>query len=109
MSELQASLADPRMADAIAEIQQTVLARYPGTTFKITSGEDPGTVWMWATVDVDDSDEVYEFVEERLLDLLLKERVPVHFIPIWTQERNDAYLRERSGRGRALASTGTAP
>ncbi len=109
MSDLRASLADPRMADAIVELQQTVLARYPGTIFEVTSGEDPGTVWMWATVDVDDSDEVYDFVAERLLDLQIDEGLPLHFMPVWTQERNDAYLRERAARGRALAPTGTEP
>lgn len=87
-------VADPRMAAAIDEIQRTVDERYPGTTYSVEPGEDPGTVWMWAEVDVDDSDEVYDLVAERLLDLKIEHGIPLLFIPIWTRARNDAYWRD---------------
>lgn len=95
MTGFEEIIADPRMAGAIEEIQQAVLARHPTTIFRVEPGEDPGSVWMWATVDVDDTDEVFDLVSDRLLDLQLERGIPLVFMPVWTPERIAANLRER--------------
>lgn len=54
------TVTDPTLLAAINEMQRTIEGSYPGTTFSLEPGEDPGTVWMWATVDVDDTGEVFD-------------------------------------------------
>jgi hypothetical protein len=109
MSDFRETMAEPRIAATIDEIRAAVLERYPGTTFRFTAGEGPDTVWMWATVDIDDPDEVGDLVAEKVINLVIDDRNPLLFIPVWPRERNEAYLRERAASDRPLAPTGTAP
>ncbi len=109
MSDREFRIHDPRMLAAIAEIKELVLAHYPGTTFSVGPGEDPGTVWVWARVDVDDTDEVGELVDDRFLDRMIEERIPLLFIPIRTRERIAASRRDHPSKHGELAPTGTQP
>jgi len=109
MSDFDDALADPRIAARIEAIRKTVLEHYPGTTFTLSPGEGPGTVWLWAAVDVDDTDEVWELVADQTVDFVVDGRSPLLFIPVWTTKRSEAYWHQREAERRALAPTGTAP
>lgn len=82
-----------RMDAAIAEMKASILARYPAATFDIDLGEDPDGTWLTVTVDVDDTDEVFDVVVERLLEMQVEEGIPLYVIPVRPIERIIAELR----------------
>jgi hypothetical protein len=85
---------DRRVQDAVRELQQMLLQRYPDATFEITPGpDDPESIHLIATVDVEDSDTVLDVVIDRLLELQVEERLPVHVIPVRPSERVDGGSR----------------
>jgi hypothetical protein len=76
-----------RLDAAIAEIQEMILARYPNAAFELELGEDPDGTWMTVTVDVEDTDEVFDVIVGRLLDMQVEERIPLYVIPVRPIER----------------------
>lgn len=84
---------DSRMQAAVSEMQRLIRERFPGATFNPAAGEDPGSVWLWATVDVDDPDKVLDLVTDRLLVLNAEDEIPLLVIPVRTPERRQALLR----------------
>jgi hypothetical protein len=86
---------DPRIDAAVAELQGMIQARYPSATFHVGPGEDPDGTYVTATVDVDDTDEVFDVVVERLLELQVAEELPVYVIPVRPIARVVAELRAR--------------
>jgi hypothetical protein len=88
-------LADPRLRNAVAELQTMIARSYPGTVFEIEHGDEGEGIILTATVDLDDPDEVVDLVIGRVLDLQLEEGLPLHVVPIRTAERQDAMLAAR--------------
>ncbi|MGI8552769.1 MAG: hypothetical protein ACR2PL_18570 [Dehalococcoidia bacterium] len=79
---------DPRVWEAVQELQATIRAKYPTTRFDVHSGvDDPEETWVVATVDLDDPDAVLDLVIDRLLDLQIEQGVPVHVLLVHTPER----------------------
>ena len=79
---------DPRIRDALDELKRMILQRYPEATFEVSRGDDePESIHLTTTVDVDDPDEVMDLVVDRLLELQVEEGLPVHVIPIRPVER----------------------
>ena len=79
---------DPRIAQALTELEQTIRAHYPSARFAIThSEEEPENVHLLTTVDLADPDEVVDLVLDRLVELQVEERIPVYVIPVRTPER----------------------
>jgi len=95
MSLEQGHPTDPRMAGAIAELQERIRARYPTAIFAVEAGEDPDGVYLTAAVDLDDPDEVLDVVVERLLELEIEEGLPLYVVPARTPECIAALVRER--------------
>ena len=94
---------DPRIGRAVAELQATIRAKYPAATFEVGRGDDPDGTYVWATVDVEDTDEVIDLVIDRLLELQVEERLPVYLIPVRPPERVAAlYHRAKTELPRAL-------
>jgi len=81
------------MAAAIAEIKDLLLARYPEATFDIEPGEDPDGTWMTVTVDVEDTDEVFDVIVERNLAMQVEEEIPLYVIVVRPIERIMADIR----------------
>ncbi len=99
---------DKRTQQAIEELQATIIARYPTTTFELArSPEDPDSLLLLATADVDDPDEVGDLVLDRVVEFIVEEGIPIHAIPLRTPERIQA-AREAERRDplhfRSLAS-----
>lgn len=84
-----------RLDEAIAEMKALILARYPDATFDVGLGEDPDGTYMIVTVDVEDTDEVFDVVVERLLEMQVEEMLPLYVIPVRPIERTMEYLRSR--------------
>lgn len=100
---------DERTRQAIEELQSTIAAHYPSTTFEVVPDPDDsdGTLLI-ATADVDDADEVGDLVLERVVSLIADEDIYVHVIPVRTPERiaaaREAEERSRPRWQRSLAS-----
>jgi hypothetical protein len=77
---------NPRLGDAVAE-------RYPDAVFSVSSGDDPEGTYITATVDVADTDEVFDVVVERLLEMQVEEGLSVYVLPVRPVERVVAELR----------------
>lgn len=100
---------DERTRQAIQELQRTITKHYPSTTFEVVPApDDPDSIHILATADVDDPDEVGDLVLDRVVSLIADEGIYVHVIPLRTPERIQAALeaeRLRPGpRYRSLAS-----
>ncbi|MBI2939490.1 MAG: hypothetical protein HYY04_03560 [Chloroflexi bacterium] len=105
MSTGDITIVDPRIERAIVELQEMVQRKYPTATFEVSQGDDPVGTYLWATVDVDDTDHVMDVVVDRLLHLQVEERLPLHFIPVQPVERALQVLRtSRPSRSRVVSS-----
>jgi len=81
-----------RLAAAIAEMEELILSQYPNATFEVALGDDPEGTYLTATVDVEDTDEVFDVVVERLLDMQVEESIPLYVLPVRPIERIIAEL-----------------
>lgn len=71
-------LSDPRVVSALAEFRQRISERYPEATFTVERGVEPIGVYLVATVDIEDTTEVFELVADRMLDLQIEEGMPLY-------------------------------
>ena len=100
---------DPRIRAAVAELEELIRRRYPEATFDVGQGHDPEGVYLTPTVDVEDTDAVFDIVVDRLLELQIDDELPVYVIPVRPIERVMAELRARpkvrsaAGHGRLEA------
>jgi hypothetical protein len=78
---------DPRIQSAVAELQALIQRHYPGATFEETHGEDPEGIYVMATVDVEDTDDVVDVYIDRLLEMQIDENLAVYVAPIRPLER----------------------
>ena len=69
------------MKKAINELKKTILGRYPEAEFEVYAGEDPEGIYLEATADVEDPDEILELVVSRVTDLNVDEGLPIYVIP----------------------------
>ncbi len=89
----------PRMDEAVRELQGLISASFPDATFAVEEGSDPEGVYVVATVDVPDTDEVVAAVGDRLVAMQVDEGIPVYVTPLRPIARVVAQLRERETVG----------
>lgn len=96
MSSEQPAILDERTQMAVRELEETIRKRYPGATFDIAHAEDdPTSIHLVTTVDADDLDDVGDLVVDRVVELQVDERIPLHVIPIRPIDRVLAELHSR--------------
>lgn len=94
MTQECSAILDPRTQAALDELRGMIRRRYPEARFAVSRGHDePENVHLLTTVDLDDADEVLDLVLDRLLELQVEERLPIHVIPLRSPERVLAALR----------------
>ena len=93
----RATAADERLGAAVAEIQGLIRDRFPDATFVVAPGDDPEGLYLTATVDVEDTDEVFDVVVGRLLEMQVDEGMPVYVLPVRPLEQVIAELRGELG------------
>src|SRR4051812_43801427 len=107
MTAEQIPTADPRISQAVDELQTLIKQHYPTASFEVAAGEDPDGTYIWTTVDTEETDQVLDSVVDRLLELQIDEGLPIHVIPIRTPERVQATVQNalsgRRGRRRSSA------
>ncbi|HVC80350.1 MAG TPA: hypothetical protein VNL35_07620 [Chloroflexota bacterium] len=73
---------DPRIEAALQELRTLILTRYPTAAFLTFPGDDPAGMYLRATVEVEDTDEVVDVIIDRLLAMQVDEGLPVYVIPV---------------------------
>ena len=94
MNAEHANQHDPRIRRAIEELKDLIQRRYPRATFEVAREDDPDGIYLRATVEVGDIDEVVDVVIDRLLELQVEERLPVYVMPVRPLERVLEQLRQ---------------
>ena len=101
---------DPRIRQALVELRAMVREQWPEASFEVSRGEDPEGIYLDATVDIDDTDEVIDVVIDRLLELQVEEGLPIYVIAGRPLEQVLAYPRsERTAKRELVGSTSTNP
>ena len=85
----------PRMQEVLHELKGLITTRFPQAVFVVEEGFDPEGVYLIATVDIADTDEVIAVVGDRLVELQVDEGLPVYVTPLRPIERVVAELRHR--------------
>jgi hypothetical protein len=83
------------MVDAVHEIKELISTRFPQAAFVVEEGVDPKGIYLIATVDIADTDEVIDLVGDRLVELQATEGLPLYVTPLRPIERVVAQLQER--------------
>ena len=96
---------DAQVRAAIIELQELVRGKYPSAAFQVSRGEDPEGIYLKATIDVEDTDEVVDLVIERLLDMQIDDGLAVYFIPLRPLEHMGEELQSRLGSTPTLQKT----
>jgi hypothetical protein len=74
---------DVRRREALADLSDLIRSHYPTATFHVSPDmDDPDITILWTTVDVDDTDQVLDLVQERQLQWQIEEDVHVYVVPI---------------------------
>jgi uncharacterized protein (UPF0332 family) len=93
---------DDRTREAIDELKTMIRDRYPRASFAVSHGEDPKGIYLDATVDIDDVDDILDVVRDRLFTLQVDEGLPIYVIPLEPEHRVlgrlEAHAAEREAR-----------
>jgi uncharacterized protein (DUF433 family) len=68
----------PRAQAALDELKAMIAARYPEASFSVYTWYDIAGIYLEATIDVEDTDEVRDVFRDRLLDIQVEDGIPVH-------------------------------
>jgi hypothetical protein len=85
---------DPRIQAAIEELSAMLMARFPEASLRVVHRGDPNGIYIIATVDVDDLDEVFDAVAPRMVDMQSDEGLPVYVVAEWPLHRVREHLRQ---------------
>jgi len=97
---------DTKTQTAVAELEGMISQVYPTATFRVRRGiDDPESIHLVTTVDVEDTDAVLDAVVDRVMELQIDEGLPIHVIPVrplarvlaMRQARTQAPERTRRG------------
>ncbi len=69
------------------ELQGLISKSYPTAAFAVSHGEDPEGEYLTSTVDVEDTEEVFDVVVDRLLEYQIEEELPVYVVVVRPIER----------------------
>jgi hypothetical protein len=79
---------DARSQRAVAELRNAISHRYPAAAFEVSRApDDPQSIHLIVTVDVDDPDEVGDLVIDRVVEMQAEEGIPIHVIPVRPSRR----------------------
>ena len=99
----QNDLLASHVQNAIAELSALIRLSYPDATFAVEAGSDPDDIYLIATVDLEDTDEVVDAYIDRLLDLQVVDGLPLHVLPVRPPHRIAAMPRARPDSAQAAA------
>lgn len=88
---------ESRLHEAASELRDLILRRYPSATFEVAREDDPEGLYLTPVVDVEDVEEVFDLVVDRLLELQIDQGLPLYVVPIRPLERVLATARPARG------------
>ena len=88
----------PRAQAALDELQSLIGASFPEATFEMQRGYEPAGIYLVATVDVEDMQDVVDVFIERLVDIQVDDGIPVYVSVKRPFERTWAMFQEEQGR-----------
>lgn len=91
----------PPIEAAIDELERLILARFPDASFEVQQRFDPPGISLIATVDVEDTNEVFATVVDRLVDIQVNEGLPVYVVPLQPIERVIAEMNRQKAEANA--------
>jgi hypothetical protein len=83
------------MEEAVHELKGLITAHFPQAAFVVEEGFDPEGIYLLATVDIADTDDVIAVVGDRLVELQVDEGLPLYVTPLRPTECVIAELRKR--------------
>lgn len=97
MNHQHISKEDPRIQAALEELKGLIKERFPDATFLVFQGlgDDLHGVYLEASADTDDTDEIVDTVIDRIVALQIDEGLPIHVLATQTSERLARYLASR--------------
>ena len=97
MSKLKTEQLAARMKNALDELMKMIKAHYPDAQFEIEQGTDePEAIYLVTRTDIDETEDVLDLVIDRLIELQVEERLPIHVIPVRPLERDTAVKLPRN-------------
>lgn len=93
MTNEPSAFQSPRMEAAMEEIKHLIRQRFPEATFDAGPGEDPVGMYLIATVDIEDLEDVEDFYIDRLVDMQVDELLPLYVVPNRPIERSLQMMR----------------
>jgi len=82
MSALPIQPDDASVDAALSELRARIAKHYPSATFEVGHGADPPGTYLVPIIDVDDTEELFDLIGERLLEMQIEERLRVYVFPI---------------------------
>lgn len=100
---------NPRMQRALDDLKRMIQQKYPTAAFEVSVGDDPEGVYLTPIVDVEDTEEVFDVVVGRLLELQIEEKLPLYVVPVRPIERVLEEMRAQQAKrpywvGRGVSS-----
>jgi hypothetical protein len=97
--ERQLTPITPEIEAAIDELKGMIAECFPEATFDVREQYEPPGISLTATVDIEDTDEVFDVVVDRIIELQVYEGIPVYVTPLRPIERVLAEQRKRQESG----------
>lgn len=88
----------PRAQAALDELRALIAEHYPRATFAVQRGHEPAGIYLVATVDIEDTDEVLDVFMDRLVDIQVEDGIPVYVTVRQPRERVRSQFREQQSR-----------
>jgi hypothetical protein len=77
-----------RERDGLERLATLIRERYPDAEFAVERGiDDPRAVHLLTTVDVEDTDEVVDYIIEPQMEMMIEEDLPLFVIPFQRRTR----------------------
>lgn len=87
-TEHEPLMLDERTQRAVEELKAAIAGEYPTATFELARGQDdPASIHLTTTVDLEDAFEVLDKIIDRVVDLQVEAGIPLHVIPVRPPER----------------------
>jgi hypothetical protein len=97
---MRVSTSNKRIQAALSQLKSLILAQFPDATFDVFKGEEPCGIYLRATVDVEDTDEVIDTFISRLVDMQVEEELPVYVLVLQPIERVVELMEQRRNQQR---------
>ena len=83
------------MTSAIEELKTLIRSYDPNADFEVVAGPDAGDVYLVASVDTDDADDVMAVYIDRLVELQVDERLPLYVMSLQSDRQTNIVQKSR--------------